>query len=171
MKTDLGRDAFTVTYDPEKVDVEAIVARIRMIGYRPERASPETPEKRVAAKLEKIPEPVASALTTAREAGRLLLVDFYADWCGPCQVMETRVLTDAEVRKALEGFQTLKLDTDKYPEPSRGYRVVGLPTLLVLGPDGEELYRHEGPIEPAKLARELAAVSAGRKQPREDQRP
>ena len=162
---DLGRDAFTVTYDPGRVDVEAIMLRIRGLGYGPEKAPDATPERRVAlSDRGAVPEPVGDALARARTANRLTLIDFYAAWCGPCKVLESTVLGDPRVLEALEEFEFVKVDTDRHVEPSDYFKVVGLPTLVVLDSGGREIYRREGMIEADELARALKRLVASEKQ-------
>ena len=56
------------------------------------------------------------------------------------------------------------MDTDRYVEPSDYFKVVGLPTLLVLDPRGEEIYRLEGMVEAEELARKLSQFSLSSKQ-------
>ena len=161
---DLGRDAFTVTYDPGRVDVEAIMLRIRGLGFKPEKASDAAQKPRVAlSRPDAVPEPVGDALARARTANRLTLIDFYAAWCGPCQVLESTVLGDPRVREALEEFEFVKVDTDRHVEPSDYFNVVGLPTLIVLDSGGREIYRREGMIEADYLARTLNQLVASEK--------
>ena len=153
---DLGRDAFTVTYDPGRLDVSTIMLRIRGLGFKPE----ETPESRsrpglAASDRHAVPEPVDEALARARTTDALTLVEFYAAWCGPCKVLESKVLGDPRVLEALEHFEFVKVDTDQYVEPSDYFRVVGLPTLVVLDSAGKEIFRREGMIEAKELAQTL----------------
>ncbi len=158
---DLGRDAFTVTYDPGRVDIEAIVLRIRGLGYIPEKAPDATAEPRVVPfDRGAVPEPVRDALARARTTNRLTLINFSAAWCGPCRVLESRVLPDSRVLAALEGFELVKVDTDRHVEPSYYFEVVGLPTLVVLDSTGREIYRHEGMIEADELAQKLTQLVA-----------
>ncbi len=161
---DLGHDAFAVTYDPGRVDVEAIMLRIRGLGFRPEQAPDATSEPRVALSLhDVVPEPVHDALARARTTNRLTLIDFYAAWCGPCKVLESQVLGDARVREVLEEFELVKVDTDRHVEPSDYFNVFGLPTLVVLDSGGREIYRREGMIEADELARTLNQLVASEK--------
>ncbi len=70
-----------------------------------------------------------------------VLVDFYADWCGPCRMMAP-VLDDL-ARRHLGHLQILKLDTDRFPEVSAGLGIRGIPTLILFR-DGQEAARQVG---------------------------
>ncbi len=161
MRIDLGRDAFTVTYDPVLVTVEAIMLRIRGLGFRPEQAADAANAPRVATyDPAAVPPPVGDALARARTANRLTLVEFYAAWCGPCKVLESTVLGDPRVRDVLGKYEFVKVDTDQHVEPSDHFNVVGLPTMIVLDSGGREVYRLEGMIEAEELARRLGQLAA-----------
>lgn len=68
------------------------------------------------------------------ETGELTLVDFYADWCGPCQQMAPII---EKIAADYEGRLTVgKVDTMQYPQLSDKYRIVGIP-LLILFKNGE----------------------------------
>lgn len=54
----------------------------------------------------------------------LILVDFYADWCGPCKML-------AQVLEEIDFVDILKVNTDMYPEIAREYGVMSIPTLIV----------------------------------------
>ncbi len=62
---------------------------------------------------------------TAETAEGLVLVDFWAEWCGPCQGM-------MPVLKELEdsGIKVGKVDVDAQPELAQEYRVMSIPTLV-----------------------------------------
>jgi thiol:disulfide interchange protein DsbD len=81
-------------------------------------------------------------LAAAKAAGQWVLVDYYADWCVSCKVMEKEVFGDAQVQAALTGVRTLRPDVTQTDPTSREllnrYQVMGPPTLLFIGPDGEE---------------------------------
>jgi len=81
-------------------------------------------------------------LAAASAAGQWVLVDYYADWCVSCKVMEKEVFGDAQVQAALTGVRILRPDVTQTDPASREllnrYQVMGPPTLLFIGPDGEE---------------------------------
>ena len=106
-----------------------------------------------------IPEPIAGALARAKSGGQLVLVDFYADWCVPCRILEADVIPDPRVQHALAGFVLIKVDTDRFPGAATSYGINVMPTLLVLDADGLELDRIAGKIETKSLFGQLKRLS------------
>jgi thiol:disulfide interchange protein DsbD len=88
------------------------------------------------------PSVLDSELAAAKAAGQWVLVDYYADWCVSCKVMEREVFGNAEVKAALEDVRILRPDVTVTNAASREllgrYQVMGPPTLLWIGPDGVE---------------------------------
>ena len=88
------------------------------------------------------PSVLDSELAAAKAAGQWVLVDYYADWCVSCKVMEREVFGNAEVQAALEDVRILRPDVTVPNSASREllgrYQVMGPPTLLWIGPDGVE---------------------------------
>ena len=59
-----------------------------------------------------------------------VLVDFYATWCGPCQMMAGIL---SQVNDQLKGqIKIIKIDTDKYPQIASQHGVAALPTLVLI---------------------------------------
>lgn len=62
---------------------------------------------------------------TQEVSGKRILVDFYADWCGPCRMM-------GDVLENLQGIEILKVNVDKFPEIAQQYGVMSIPTLFLM---------------------------------------
>ena len=81
-------------------------------------------------------------LAAASRNGQWVLIDYYADWCVSCKIMEKNVFGKADVIQALNGVRLLRLDVtadnDASGELLKRYQVPGPPTMLWLGPDGSE---------------------------------
>ena len=72
------------------------------------------------------------------------LVDFYAEWCGPCKML-TPVLESIE-----DKINVIKVDIDKYRDLARSYGVMSIP-CLILFEKGKEIKRNVGFMPEAKL--------------------
>jgi thioredoxin 2 len=77
-----------------------------------------------------------------------VLVDFYADWCGPCKVLAP--IVDELAHDRAGSLLVLKLDTDKHPGISERYSIRGIPTLIAFQ-GGKEIGRHVGLAQRAQL--------------------
>lgn len=75
------------------------------------------------------------------DSSGLVLVDFYADWCGPCKMMAPHVKTMQE--KYGEKLTVLKVDTDKSPAVSTHFNITGIPLVKVYL-NGKEVYDRVG---------------------------
>jgi thiol-disulfide isomerase/thioredoxin len=79
-----------------------------------------------------------SAMTRAKQTHKLVMIDFYADWCGWCKRLDQTTYTDAHVVKMMGQFIPVKLDSDHEGHPAAmKYGVQGLPTILFLNAAGE----------------------------------
>jgi thioredoxin len=84
-----------------------------------------------------------------------VLVDFYATWCGPCQMMSPILeQVSASLRDRL---QVVKIDTDKYPRLASQYEIQALPTL-VLFKNGQPAEKIEGVLQASQLIQYLESV-------------
>ncbi len=73
-----------------------------------------------------------------------VMIDFYADWCGWCKVLDRRTYTDPRVLQLTERVIPVKVNTDLNPALARLYRVNGLPTVVFLDTNGQEISRVNG---------------------------
>lgn len=86
--------------------------------------------------------------TLIRDAEAPVLVDFHADWCGPCKVMAP--LLDELAREHLGRLLVAKLDTDRNLATTQRYGIRGIPTLILFR-DGQEVARETGAVPKATL--------------------
>ncbi len=108
-----------------------------------------------------------AALERARREDKPVLVDFYADWCVWCRTLDTTTFRDEEVRAFL-GREVIpvKLNVDaEGASLARRWGVDGLPTILLLNPDGRELGRIPGYLPADRFLREVRRLtgSGGRR--------
>ena len=84
-----------------------------------------------------------------------VLVDFYATWCGPCQMM---VPILDKVNTQLKGrLQVVKIDSDKYPQLASQYQIHALPTL-VLFKNGQPVDWIEGVLPAEQIIQRLQGL-------------
>lgn len=101
----------------------------------------------------------------AQQAGQPVMLDFYADWCIPCIELERITYTDAAVIDQTAGFMRLKVDLTHFDSEHaeklrRQYKIAGVPTILFLGPGGDEVEqaRVVGFISPEAFLKKVSLV-------------
>ena len=98
--------------------------------------------------------PKKSPKEVLQQSQELLLVDFYADWCGPCQTLAP--ILDRVVAE-LEGKVSLyKVNVDKHPQLSQQFAIRSIPHLMLFK-KGKILWRKSGLITNAELLKQLKA--------------
>lgn len=75
-----------------------------------------------------------------------MLIEFWANWCPPCLVMDAEVYTNASVIQAMTKVVPVRIDVDKQPLIARKYELTGMPMLVFADSYGNELFRFTGTI-------------------------
>jgi thioredoxin 1 len=103
------------------------------------------------------------ASTRARSSGKLVFIDFYADWCGYCKKLDAETFPDPKVVRAMENYVPVKLNTEREGRTLAGkYGVSSLPTLVIAEPDGAAVATIRGFVDAADMLRALDGVRADR---------
>ena len=82
-----------------------------------------------------------------------VLVDFFAEWCGPCKDMKS-ILEELKGIKG-EKVRIVKVDVDKHKEIAAYYQIQSVPTLMIFK-DGKQLWRQSGVMRANDLSTILA---------------
>ena len=86
-----------------------------------------------------------------------VLVDFWADWCGPCKMAAPEVARTAADMKGRA--LVLKVDTEKHPELAAQFGVQGIPNFVVLR-DGKQVFQQPGVVPSAQMNEWLVRAGA-----------
>lgn len=87
-----------------------------------------------------------------RKTDKKVLVDFYADWCGPCKMMAPAIEKIAE--EVVEYAKVGKVNVDDSPEIAEEFGIMSIPTLLIFE-NGEVIHKHVGVTDKETLMSEL----------------
>lgn len=80
---------------------------------------------------------------------KIVLVDFYADWCAPCKMLAPIV---EEVAKENQNVKFVKINVDESPNLAMEYDVMSIPTLIVIK-KGKEINRMVGLVDKSELSK------------------
>jgi len=160
----LERDEFEITFDASQIDEQKIIETVDKTGFKATLVASKANVKTPSGTLENafvLPQGfkiLDDAFAKAQKENKPLLIDFYAEWCVPCQRMEKETFADAKVKEVLQNVVLLKVDTDKEPQLAEKFGVVGLPDFRLITPEGKEFRRLRGFQTAEKFTRDLEEV-------------
>lgn len=154
--TDGGSVAFR---NESQSEFPGLVAEASSIQQSALSAAAEEPAPTMLVSQTTPPEPVGPSLITLAAYDDLedkiggvsgpVILDFYADWCGPCQT-QSKILHDLEDTAAKTETLIVKINVDDHPKIAKQFAVRSLPTLMMVK-DGEIVERQTGVANKSRL--------------------
>ncbi len=101
-----------------------------------------------------------TALETAVNEDKLVMLDFYATWCGACNELDHKTFSDQRVVDRLEGYVTVKIDFSAKVDKTlkEKYNVPGLPVVIFMDGQGNIYERIEKFVKPEKMLEIIDSV-------------
>lgn len=81
-----------------------------------------------------------------------VLVDFYADWCGPCKVMHPAL--ESFAKAFADRLRVIKINVENNPSAAQGYNIQAIPTLILFH-KGKVIWRQSGALSRIQLEQEV----------------
>jgi len=99
-----------------------------------------------------------SAMETARQSGKPLMINFYTDWCGVCKQLDANTFPAGEVIAESQNFVNVKINAEVRTDLARQYGVHSYPTILFLDANGNTLNRFAGGYASAGFVKQMQSA-------------
>ena len=104
----------------------------------------------------------ASAQAQAKAKDKLVMIDFKAEWCGPCKVLDRTTWKDENVIESVkEKAIAIKVDVDQHRDLAAHFSIRSIPTIIFLDSDGNEVKRFIGYRDADRFLEEFNSIGEG----------
>ncbi|MGQ9495315.1 MAG: thioredoxin family protein [Thermoanaerobaculaceae bacterium] len=106
---------------------------------------------------------LSSALAQASRENKVILLDFYTDWCRWCKKLDRETFANENVVNMITGnFVAVRLNAEKEgEEEAKRFGIGGYPTVIFVDPKGKEIKRISGYLGPDAFLQELKSLKSG----------
>jgi thiol:disulfide interchange protein len=98
----------------------------------------------------------------AKSSGKLIMIDFYTDWCGACKWMDANTYTNNAVIKESSNMVNVKVNAEKRTDLAQKYGIRAYPTLVWVDSSGEVVHKIEGAPQADMMVELIQGVRASR---------
>jgi thiol-disulfide isomerase/thioredoxin len=120
------------------------------------------------------------AKSIASETNKLIVIDFWASWCGPCNAMDQNLWQNPDMKEISRNFVGVKINTDNDRATAMAYGVTGIPKVVIATAAGEAIWENVGfssaepyltilraiPDKVGELNKSAVALESGKKDPK-----
>ena len=120
------------------------------------------------------------AKSIAIETNRLIVIDFWASWCGPCNAMDQNLWQSPDMKDISKNFIGVKINTDNDHSTASTYGVIGIPKVVIVTASGSVIWENVGfsgaepylsilraiPDKVGELNKSAVALETGKKDPK-----
>lgn len=102
---------------------------------------------------------LAKAIEKAKSDKKLVMVDFWAEWCGPCKLLDAKTFSDEKVQKFLKDKTiAIKINVDENKKLVEKYKIPGYPCMVFIDGEGKEVGRVLGFRDPETFLEEVNEI-------------